>query len=104
MKAVFRYKRVLRISATKIAKRGKPSDELLVNYSRRIGEYLPHFRPYERGGYTLCTLVDEQKNVLATGEAWCSMSDAFNYKIGRLIAEGRARKAYLAQFQVTEGA
>ena len=48
--------------------------------------------PFERGGLTICEIRDDAGNIIATGEAECSLKDAFCYRIGRQIAEGRARK------------
>lgn len=58
----------------------------------RHGEDRSHWKPAERGGLTVCVIVDEADHVLGTGTAECSIKDAYNYRIGRLIASGRALK------------
>jgi len=48
--------------------------------------------PRERGGYTLCTIRDDDGSELAIGVAECSPLDPFCYRIGRAISLGRAMK------------
>lgn len=52
----------------------------------------------ERHGYpyaTICTLVDRTtKEALACGYTFCSKKDTPNRKTGRMVAVGRALKAY----------
>lgn len=43
-----------------------------------------------QGGMTACTITVNGEDFV--GEAVCSFSDNFNYKIGRAIAHGRALK------------
>ena len=49
------------------------------------------FEPAERGGVTECEISIDCYTVVT--KAVCSLKDAFNYKIGRDIARGRALKA-----------
>ena len=42
---------------------------------------------------TVCHLEDEDGEIVAEGMAFCSLKDQFSRKKGRLISEGRARKA-----------
>lgn len=48
-------------------------------------------RVHPRGGATFVRLI-EGGEVVAEGEAWCSDKDNYNKRLGRTIAEGRARK------------
>ena len=58
---------------------------------RRYYRDKPNFRPYEKGGATLCTITfDSGKSF--QGIAICSMSEQFCYARGRKIAYGRALK------------
>jgi hypothetical protein len=50
------------------------------------------WEPLPRGGYTLCTIYDDDENELAIGVAECNPLDSFCYRIGRAIALGRAMK------------
>jgi len=59
--------------------------------------YTRPFTPSTRGGETVCLLVNEKGETIATGKAICHglqshkvAQDAFNYKIGAHIALGRA--------------
>lgn len=100
MKAVFRYKRVPKSYGISLRK-GRPDGvRHLLPYSRTygFGTMLPReCKPETKGGYTLCRIIGDDGNVLAEGEAWCSMADNFNYLIGRRIASGRAIKNMLVQ-------
>ena len=76
-------------------KRGKPSAAILYPYQRGEGfsglsDPAP---PTSRGGMTFCD-VYEGENLVVSGCARCSYADNFNYRNGRLIAEGRAEKKY----------
>jgi hypothetical protein len=48
--------------------------------------------PSERGGMTTCRIVDASGRAVGMGAAYCSMADNFSYRLGRLIAKGRAEK------------
>jgi len=80
-------------------KRGKPTRKEVVRYRRSegwvddIAKNPRKPKPLERGGMTVCKIMDEKGTVLSTGEARCSFSDNFNYAMGRLIASGRAMAA-----------
>jgi hypothetical protein len=50
------------------------------------------WKPTERGGMTTCRIVDASGRVVGMGAAYCSMADNFVYRLGRLIAKGRAEK------------
>lgn len=50
----------------------------------------PPFKPLERGGKTVCIILDEETGVETVGVSHCSLSDQFNYERGRRIAHGRA--------------
>ena len=47
------------------------------------------WQPLPRGGYTLCMVYDDNRELVATGVAECSPKDSFCYKVGREIAHGR---------------
>lgn len=49
------------------------------------------WKPAVHGGLTACYVYNGD-TVVATGEAECSIKDAFCYRIGREIARGRALK------------
>lgn len=42
---------------------------------------------------TVCYLLDDENRVVSRGYSLCSTKDQFEKRKGRLIAEGRARKA-----------
>lgn len=46
------------------------------------------------GGATICRILDENRVVVAVGEAYCSEEDQYVKKIGRDISLGRALKEY----------
>ena len=88
------------------ASRGMPDKENLIEYSKGNGFYVSDpggeqykfdgLKPCARGGKTVCNIIDDSdklEKVIATGVAYCSMSDNFCYRIGRRIALGRARAA-----------
>jgi hypothetical protein len=58
----------------------------------RNGKNRSNWAPMTKGGKTVCTLVDGQGAMLAQGVAMCSLDDSFNYRLGRLISCGRAKK------------
>lgn len=70
-----------------VKKKGKPIR------STRYYRSKPNFKASPRGGVVLCRIFksDRAKVPIATGSAECSMSDNFNYKLGRAIALGRAK-------------
>lgn len=90
MKIYYEHFRVMvwqKPSANK--RKGRPYLSMLERFRRGRTKWLP----YERGGHTVCTIRDDEDNkILGVGAATCSMSDNFNYKIGRDIARGRAEK------------
>lgn len=65
---------------------------------RKIAEpYSPsahdsNFDPTTHGGRTECFIYGPDRQLVATGEALCSLKDQFVYKIGRQISLGRALK------------
>lgn len=95
IKTRFIYYRVLPSLAKR--RRGKPRRMDLFPYSRKLRDFTDDHvksgvKPFERGGMTICNIIDaDTKFILASGTAYCSMSDHFSYRLGRLIAEGRAR-------------
>jgi len=70
--------------------RGKPSTAVLELYRRGVG-FQDEDIPAARGGITFYDIFDGTI-LIATGCAYCSYSDNFCYRRGRLIAEGRAKK------------
>lgn len=81
-------------------KKGRPIYSDLFAYKRGGGwdyEYPKEVGadPLSRGGMTIATIYDKETNeIQAMGEAICSMSDNFNYKLGKAIAVGRCLHAY----------
>lgn len=80
-------------------RKGPPRESYLFPYSPRYGFFnvdadtliSPRSKePSHHGGRTVAIVYDRNDEVIATGVATCSMSDRFNYKIGRQIALGRA--------------
>ena len=70
-------------------KQRKGPPPVIESYRRGQTDWIP----MGRGGLTSCTILSDDNNkILAHGKALCSMSDNFNYKIGRDIARGRAEK------------
>ena len=49
-------------------------------------------QPLPRGGCTVATILDADRNLVAFGEATCHERDNYNRRIGRMIALGRALK------------
>jgi len=77
--------------------KGMPYPECLMRYSKSKHAW----QPFMRGGRTIARIyiqkevaesdiVIKPRQILAEGEAMCSMADNFNYKRGRCIALGRA--------------
>ena len=93
---IYTHFRVPNLLGVICPKRGKPTMNDLVHYRRGEGwadsaTKKPRApKPLERGGKTVCEIVDDKGTILATGEARCSFSDNFSYSMGRLIASGRA--------------
>jgi hypothetical protein len=50
------------------------------------------WKPASRGGWTICEVLDRYGDIVAHGEAHCSLKDAYCYRIGRDISRGRALK------------
>lgn len=46
-----------------------------------------------RGGCTVITVLDAEKNAVALGAAFCNPKENYNKRMGRRIAFGRAIKA-----------
>jgi hypothetical protein len=94
MKFVYRHYRIpaqeWAVIARRTGGRGKPPR------CRRYIKGHTAWLPATRGGQTICMILDENDNLVVEGEAACSLSDNFNYRIGREISTGRALKA-LAQ-------
>lgn len=67
---------------------GKPADDSLYHYRKGVDGWLVS----PRGGKTVCHLVLEDGRKF-TGEAVCSLSDAFSYKKGRDLSFERALNA-----------
>jgi hypothetical protein len=61
-------------------------------YMTRFDASFEGFKVLPTGGATEALILDEENNPLAIGLADCSPRDAFNKKIGRDIAVGRAVK------------
>lgn len=53
------------------------------------GESLCDWKPQPRGGQTTCYIYEDSE-IVASGEAHCSLQDSFCYHIGRDISRGRA--------------
>ena len=72
--------------------RGKPKS--LLRYFRGNGFCAREAGgiPASRGGMTICVILNDEGEKLATGLSKCSYADNFNYKTGRDIAVGRAEK------------
>jgi len=91
MKVTYDYFRVpVNIGTTGvfvIKKKGRPL------YLNRYYRSKPNFKPASKGGAVICRIFKSEtaKNQIAEGLAECSMSDNFNYKLGRAIALGRAK-------------
>jgi hypothetical protein len=62
------------------------------NKEEKKQEVLFYYGYVQEHRYTTCMILEGDK-YLARGVAICSMRDQFNKKKGRMIAEGRARKA-----------
>lgn len=94
MKFRYTHYRVPFVPVRDYPKRGSPKRHDTQQYSRNCGwiDVMKDtgIKPYERGGMTVCEIVDKDDNVLAKGSAVCSYADNFNYRLGRIIAVGRA--------------
>jgi len=80
--------------------RGKPSTAVLELYKRGVG-FQDGDIPAARGGRTFYDIFDGHI-LIATGCAHCSYSDNFEYRKGRLIAEGRAKKHLESRISVED--
>ena len=83
--------------------KGKPPLIILSAYNRKRGKFInPYEREYckpaSRGGMTECVIYDESGNRYE-GTAYCSLSDNFNYKVGREIAFQRAYENFIRNEQ-----
>lgn len=104
VKPRYSHFRVPRLNTVKNLRRGSPNEKYLIPYSRGDGwvakssgmggNTWDNIRPLERGGKTLCEMVDEDGKVIVSGVSVCSFSDHFNYRMGRRIAFGRAMSDY----------
>ncbi len=72
--------------------KGSPAERQLLRY-KRSGEDSKGFQPYPKGGKTVVTLVTQDGKEYS-GEAVCSLSDNFNYRLGLRIAYARAVKRF----------
>lgn len=72
-------------------RKGRPPGRLVYRYRHKFGFEISDDPPLEFGGVTICDIVDENGREFSA-DAWCSLSDQFQYKIGRAIALGRALK------------
>lgn len=82
--------------------KGRPPQASMYRYSRGTGFVTVSSRnphrlvlhvgvvPRARGGMTQCLFINNAGTVIAAGRAMCSMSDNFNYRVGRDIALERA--------------
>ena len=61
-------------------------------YCRHYTRGKTYWEPALRGGVTRCYIYDDTKELVAIGEAQCSLEDQFVYRIGREISLGRALK------------
>lgn len=107
------FVRHYRITNPDPPRRGTPQDYELLRYFRSCGfdgellaypgernfdeSLVKNFRPHERGGCTVCQIVvnDDGTERTFEGRAYCSFSDNFCYRVGRIIATGRAVHAAL---------
>jgi len=99
MKITYEHYRVSDFFNVTRANRGKPSKLNLTRCFRKRGRTHPSVylnRWFPRGGKTVCIIWNDRDRAIAIGEATCSMSDNFCYRIGREIALGRA-KAQMAE-------
>ncbi len=71
-------------------------DGEIKRYERSLGKLENGFTPYEMGGKTECVIdaaIDNGGVVEIRSVSFCSNGDAFNYRVGREIACGRAESA-----------
>jgi len=86
MKIKVIHYRIPERSPRRKAKDKMPSFKLLKQYNRKQ----PPFVPQTKGGKTEVFILSNDGAILSQGIAYCSMSDNFNYMIGREIALNRA--------------
>ena len=84
-----------RVPKTKGALKGEPPLFSLYRYYRDNDKMTPN----EKGGQTVCYIINADNEIIAHGTATCSMSDNFCYRIGREIAYGRACKAMTEEYE-----
>jgi hypothetical protein len=111
VKSRYSHFRVPSIDNLKGLRRGSPEEGHLFSYSRGVGwiekssgvggNTWKNIRPLERGGKTVCEMVDSDGNVVVRGVAVCSFSDHFSYMMGRRIAFGRALSKYSKESKQT---
>lgn len=112
-KPVFRHWRIP-VGLTLNESKGRPSAGILTIYSRGTGfltrsKQNPHRRvlhlgvlPQARGGMTRCLFMDNAGTIVASGTALCSLSDNFNYHVGRAIALERATHKFKQWIKIRE--
>lgn len=105
MKVTYEHYRVSDIAALEYPLRGKPKINDVHAYSRKIG-FLDRAlqdlecKPLPRGGLTVCTIFLDDEDRTVSGDAYCSLADNFNYRIGRRISYGRAMKELEASDEI----
>ena len=96
-KIVYQHYRVPRQAiAGDEPRKGEPSSSQLVGYGRDKKWKLEALSspPFERGGKTVCKILDDDGSLILARESTCSFADNFSYRLGRLIAYGRAIAAW----------
>lgn len=93
-KVHFEYRRIPMTWEFDVPCKGRPASKHLFPYVRGDG-FLNNndikIPPLSKGGKVVCTITakDEEQYI---GEAYCSCSENFCYKMGRDISLGRAKK------------
>ena len=90
-KVQYKYYRIPYVSTINIPEKGRPHSVHLHHYVRGEGfaSISGRMSPRSKGGKVICTITTKDGEEHA-GEAYCSCSDNFCYKLGREISLGRA--------------
>jgi len=107
LRIVFEHYRVFGLMGnnSSLPRKGRPPESSLFRYERSH----ENWKPYERGGKTVCKIVAHIGTdaapidvTLAEGVVLCSMFDMFDYRKSKVLAFKRALISYFKTIGMTE--